>query len=61
MGQDCSSCCTTAEEGKQEINDDENDFKMPPGYQNHGIGGTKKMSSVGTFGQRDVSQDRSAL
>jgi len=39
MGQDCQSCCTTAEEGKQEINDDDTDFKMAPGYQNQGIAG----------------------
>jgi len=39
MGQDCTTCCTTAEENKQEIND-ENE-KIAPSY-NYKTGITAK-------------------
>lgn len=36
MGVDCSTCCTTAEEGKSEINDVNNDnIRVAPNLQKH--------------------------
>lgn len=54
MGQDCAGCCTTAEEGKQEINDD-NDIKIAPGYQSLGIGQGNNAAQRGSnTNSRDV-------
>ena len=57
MGTDCSSCCTTADENKQEINDD-NDVKIAPGYQGYGMAGSQQNPTRGENGRlpnRDVS------
>ena len=59
MGNECSSCCTAAEEARQEINDD-NDHKVSPGQQ-HGTPGFGVMGSRSQSRGGDVSITHFAL
>ena len=56
MGNECSSCCTAAEEARQEINDD-NDHKVSPGQQ-HGTPGFGVMGNRSQSRGGDVSIGR---